>query len=156
MAALDSLAFTLKHEKGSTSLMAGVVMNELEGQIDLPDRFSVDVKAESTGLVRTFIEINVIAADRKVYMTDPISRKWLYSSSRLVTLELLLLGFPLVQELARSEIAQGLVRPDSVVDTLPCQEFSVQGGYVEGEISNLIKLLCVSTLSSLNAAIELR
>ena len=83
-------------------------------------------------------------------------RKRLYSSSRLVTLELLLLGFPLVQELARSEIAQGLVRPDSVVDTLPCQEFSVQGGYVEGEISNLIKLLCVSTLSSLNAAIELR
>ena len=67
-----------------------------------------------------------------------------------------MLGFPLVQELAGSEIAQGLVRPDSVVDTLPCQEFSVQGGYVEGEISNLIKLLCVSTLSSLNAAIELR
>ena len=84
------------------------------------------------------------------------SRVVVYSSSRLVTLELLLLGFPLVQELARSEIAQGLVRPDSVVDTLPCQEFSVQGGYVEGEISNLIKLLCVSTLSSLNAAIELR
>lgn len=75
MGALDSLAFTLTHEKGSTPLMTGIVMNEMEGAVDLPDKFSVDIKAEAT-VFSAFIEIKVIGIENTYHMTDPISGNW--------------------------------------------------------------------------------
>ena len=55
--------------------MTGIVMNELEGQVDLPNQFAVDVKAEATAF-RAFIKIDIVAANQKVYMTDPLSGRW--------------------------------------------------------------------------------
>ncbi len=75
MELLDSLAFTLTHEKGSTPLMTGIVMNEMEGEVDLPDKFSVDIKAEAT-VFSAFIQIKVIGIGDTVHMTDPISGNW--------------------------------------------------------------------------------
>ena len=50
-------------------------MNEIEGAVDLPDKFSVDIKAEAT-VFRAFIEIKVIGIGDTVHMTDPISGNW--------------------------------------------------------------------------------
>ena len=75
MMALQSLSFTLTHEKGETPLMTGLVMNELEGQVNLPDQFIVSVKAKATAF-NAFIRIDVVAINRKIYMADPLSGKW--------------------------------------------------------------------------------
>jgi len=74
MAALGSLSFTLIHESGATPLMTGVVMNEMTGEVLLPDKFKVRVAAEAAGI--TALRIDLLAADGKVHMTDPISQKW--------------------------------------------------------------------------------
>ena len=58
-----------------------------------------------------------------------------YSSSRLVTLGLLLLRLPLAKELLWGKVAEGLVRSDGVVDAFPGLELLVQGGHLQGENS---------------------
>ncbi|MBM3926232.1 MAG: LppX_LprAFG lipoprotein [SAR202 cluster bacterium] len=72
MASLKSLTFSMTHEKGVSPLMSGVVMESMDGQAALPDRFSLDVKAQATAL-RAFINIKILAASGKTYMTDPVS-----------------------------------------------------------------------------------
>ena len=74
MAALGSLSFTLTHESGATPLMTGVVMNEMTGEVLLPGKFKVRVEADAAGI--TALRIDLLAADGKVHMTDPISQKW--------------------------------------------------------------------------------
>ena len=75
MGGLDSLTFTLTHERGSTPLSPGIVMNEMEGAVNLPDKFSVDIKAEAT-IFNAFIKIKVIGIENTFHMTDPISGSW--------------------------------------------------------------------------------
>jgi hypothetical protein len=75
MSTLKSLSFSMTHETGASPLMSGVTMDSLEGQAALPDRFSLDVKAQAAAF-RAFINIQIIAAEGKAYMTNPISGQW--------------------------------------------------------------------------------
>ena len=54
-----------------------------------------------------------------------------------------------------SEIVQGLVWADGVVDTLPGHELPVQGSHLQGEVIDLVELLGMGALGQLHAAIEL-
>ena len=75
MALLDTLSFTLGHESGSILLMPGVIANELAGTVEIPDRFSLEIKAEAT-IFKAFLEITVIGTESATYMTDPLTGKW--------------------------------------------------------------------------------
>ncbi len=72
-----------------------------------------------------------------------------------MTLGLLSLVSPLGNELVGSEVTQGLVGPDGVVDVLPGQELLVQGGHLRRELHNLIELLRMGALGPLHTAVEL-
>lgn len=55
----------------------------------------------------------------------------------------------------RSELSQGLVRSNVVVDVFPLKQSLVQGSDVRVAIIDLIELLSVGALSALDTAIEL-
>ena len=75
MAALQSVAFSLEHETGTTLLQAGVNMRAVEGQVALPDGFRLKVDAVAT-LLRASIEINVIVVGNDAFITDPFTGTW--------------------------------------------------------------------------------
>ena len=72
---LESAAFTLEHEKGSTTLFPGLEMTKASGVVDIPDRFRLTVEAESA-FPRSFIKIDVVTIEETAYMTDIISGNW--------------------------------------------------------------------------------
>ena len=49
-------------------------------------------------------------------------------SSGWLTVSVLSMGMPLEQELVRSEVVEGLVRADGVVDGFPGEEFLIERG----------------------------
>lgn len=73
--ALESVAFSLDHLKGSTVLVPGVLMTRVYGEVSIPDRFRVTVEAESE-FPKSYIEIGVITIEDLVYMTDIFSGRW--------------------------------------------------------------------------------
>ena len=77
MLLLDTAGFTLEHEgAGSSQLFPGVQLSLVEGQVNMPDRFSLRVEAISS-LPRTFLEIDLVVEDR-AYHTDFVSRdRWI-------------------------------------------------------------------------------
>ncbi len=72
---LESVAFTLEHENGSTTLFPGLEMTKASGVVDIPDRFKLTVEAESA-FPRSFIKIDVVTIEDTAYMTDIISGNW--------------------------------------------------------------------------------
>ena len=72
---LNSAAFTLEHQIGSTELLPGLVMKKATGVVDIPDRLRLMVEAEVTA-PRTFVEINVIIIGHQAYMTDLFTGQW--------------------------------------------------------------------------------
>lgn len=72
---LDSAAFTLEHQIGSTALLPGLVMKKATGVVDIPDRLRLTVEAEVTS-PQTFVEINVIIVGQQAYMTDFFTGQW--------------------------------------------------------------------------------
>ena len=84
---LESAAFTLEHQIGSTTLLPGLAMTKASGVVDIPDRLRLTVEAE-VAAPRTFVEINVITIGEQAYMTDFFSGQW-----RTVPLESLPVNF---------------------------------------------------------------
>ena len=79
MVDLDTASFTLSHEdEASTNLFPGVDLNLIEGQVNMPDSFKIQVEAmTSFPLPRSFIQIDAVAAEGRAYMTDIlIEGKW--------------------------------------------------------------------------------
>jgi hypothetical protein len=72
---LESAAFTLEHLTGTTTLFPGLEMSKVFGIVDIPDRFSLTVEAEST-FPRSFVEISIVTIEDQAYMTDVISGQW--------------------------------------------------------------------------------
>ena len=72
---LNSAAFVLEHQIGSTELLPGLVMKKATGVVDIPDRLRLKVEAE-VAAPRTFVEINVIIIGEQAYMTDFFSGQW--------------------------------------------------------------------------------
>ena len=102
---LESAAFILEHEEGSTTLFPGLEMTKASGVVDIPDRFELKVEAESA-FPRSFIEIDVITIEDQAYMTDIISGNW-----REIGVEILPFRFvDLGQTLA--DIIEAIQEPD--------------------------------------------
>ena len=52
-------------------------MKQVKGQVDMPDKFRINVEAVSS-LPRSFVEVDIVAVRDQAYMTDIIHRdKWL-------------------------------------------------------------------------------
>lgn len=77
MLSLDTAHFVLEHEAGGSSvLFPGVDILRIEGRVDMPDRFSIEVEAMST-FPRSFIPINLVAVVGQARMTDFLNTdKW--------------------------------------------------------------------------------
>jgi hypothetical protein len=85
--ALESAAFTLEHQKGTTTLFPGLEMRKVSGVVDIPDKFRLTVEAESTS-PRSFVEIQIAVVGDRAYMTNFITQQW-----RQVPLEALPFSF---------------------------------------------------------------
>ncbi len=77
MMTLNTARFSLVHEgEGSVELFPGVELQQLEGQVDMPDRFRVSAEAMST-LFRSFIRIDVVVSGDRAFIRDFIDEdKW--------------------------------------------------------------------------------
>ncbi len=75
MESLKSLAFSLEHLEGVTTLIPGLAMRKVDGRVALPDRFELTVDAEVTSF-SAFVRIEVIVIGDEGYMTDPLSGQW--------------------------------------------------------------------------------
>ena len=77
MLSLDTAHFVLEHEAGGSSvLFPGVDILRIEGRVDMPDRFSIEVEAMSR-FPRSFIPINLVAVVGQARMTDFLNTdKW--------------------------------------------------------------------------------
>ncbi len=84
---LESAAFTLEHQAGSTILFPGLEMSKASGAVDVPDKIRLRVEAQST-IPRSFVEINIVTIGDKAWMTDFITGQW-----RQVPLEALPVDF---------------------------------------------------------------
>lgn len=73
--ALESVAFDLKQEKGTTTLFPGLEMSKASGLVDIPDRFSIIVEAE-LAFPRSFVEIKIVTIGNQAYITDFLSGEW--------------------------------------------------------------------------------
>lgn len=73
---LQSAAFTLEHQKGTTTLIPGYLeMRKVSGLVAIPDRFKLTVEAESS-VPRSFVEIRVVVIEEQAYMSDPGTGRW--------------------------------------------------------------------------------
>ena len=74
---LDTARFSLVHEgEGSVQLFPGIELQQLEGQVDMPDRFRLSAEAMST-LFRSFIRIDVVVEGDRAFIRDFIDEdKW--------------------------------------------------------------------------------
>ena len=72
---LESAAFTLEHRTGTTTLFLGLEMSKAFGIVDIPDRLSLTVEAESA-YPRSFVGINIVTIEDQAYMTDVLTGQW--------------------------------------------------------------------------------
>ncbi|MBI4202124.1 MAG: LppX_LprAFG lipoprotein [Chloroflexi bacterium] len=75
MSALQTAAFLLEHEQGTTPLMPGVGMRSVEGRVVLPSSFELEVSALAA-FMSAAIKVKVVAQGDEAFMTDPISGAW--------------------------------------------------------------------------------
>ena len=77
MLALDTARFALEHEGDSSSqLFPGVQVNRVTGEVDMPNKFKVQIEAVSA-FPRSFFRVDVVVVGDKALMTDFInSDKW--------------------------------------------------------------------------------
>ena len=73
--ALDSVAFTLQQQKGTTTLFPGLEMSKASGLVDIPDKFSLSVEAK-LAFPLSFVEIKIVAIGDQAYITDFLSGEW--------------------------------------------------------------------------------
>ena len=77
MIALNTVRFELVHEDdGSSQLFPGMELTRVQGEVDMPDQFSVSAEAMSL-FPRSFIGIDVAVSGDRALMTDLLNReKW--------------------------------------------------------------------------------
>ena len=73
--ALNSAAFTLEHQIGTTTLFPGLEMSKASGVVDIPDRFSLKVEAQLE-FPRSYVEVNIVTIEDQAYMTDFVTGQW--------------------------------------------------------------------------------
>lgn len=77
MLALGTARFVLEHEgDNSSQLFPGVQVNLVTGEVDMPDKFKVQIEAVSS-FPRSFFRVDVVGVGNKAFMTDFIDNdKW--------------------------------------------------------------------------------
>lgn len=75
MLALESAAFTLEQQKGTSTLFPGLEMRKASGVVDIPDKFRLTVEAESTA-PHSFVEIKIVVIGEQAYMAGFIGQQW--------------------------------------------------------------------------------
>jgi len=73
--ALKSVAFTLEHQIGTSTLFPGLEMSKASGVVDIPEKFSLKVEAELE-FPRSYVEINIVTIGDQAYMTDFLTSQW--------------------------------------------------------------------------------
>ena len=80
MIALKTVSFTLAHEDGaSTQLFPGIQMDQIEGQVQLPDSFDINVDGTFalTGGLGSYVNISLVAMGDQAFMTTSLnSGEW--------------------------------------------------------------------------------
>jgi hypothetical protein len=71
--ALESGAFTLEHQKGTTVLLPGIEMSKVYGVVEIPDRFRFTVEAQVSN---TFVKTTVVVIEDQAYMTNLLTGQW--------------------------------------------------------------------------------
>jgi hypothetical protein len=71
--ALESGAFTLEQQKGTTVLLPGIEMSKVYGVAEIPDRFRFTVEARGRN---TFVETTVVVVEDQAYMTNFLTGRW--------------------------------------------------------------------------------
>ena len=132
MAALESLSFKLTHESGGTPLMDGVLIKNIIGKVILNEAFDLQIDAEALGI--TALKLEYLATDGRVYMTEPISRKWREISFQDTPFDFTNLGDTLAQ------ILRDINLPKQNVDQAPKDGSHLQlGGTIASvNLQNLI------------------
>ena len=67
-----------------------------------------------------------------------------------------MMGLPLLDKLLGSEVAQGLVRADGIVDFFPGLELLIEGRHRPARLHHFVKLLPMRPLGPLHMPIQLR
>ena len=100
--ALQSAAFTLEHQVGTSELLPGLELNRVYGVAVIPDKFRFTVEAQIGG---AYVETEMLVIDQRAYMTNFFSGKW-----EEVSMEVLPLNFA---DLGRSlaDILQAVEAP---------------------------------------------
>ena len=75
MQGLQSLEFSMTHEKGNSPLFPGLSATKIEGAVKLPDRVQMRVEAQ-VAILRAFVEIKIVVIGSQGFMTDPITGAW--------------------------------------------------------------------------------
>ena len=73
MEVLESFHFRLHHESGNMELIAGLVIDEAEGDVVRPDNLSVSFKGSAGGIA---IRTRLITIGDDGYMTNPMTGVW--------------------------------------------------------------------------------
>lgn len=75
MTALKTARFTLEQDGQLAATFFGVELHQIEGEVDMPDKFKIRVEGIPTFL-RSFIEIRMIGVGDQASMTNPITGEW--------------------------------------------------------------------------------
>ena len=70
---MQSAAFTLEHQVGTSVLLPGLEMNRVYGVAVIPDKFRFTVEAQISG---AYVETDMVVVDQQAYMTNFITGKW--------------------------------------------------------------------------------
>jgi len=73
MQAVKSFHFVLDHTDGSTPIASGIAMTKAEGDLVRPDKLKTTISGTAMGMS---IEVELVTADGKTMMTNPLTNKW--------------------------------------------------------------------------------
>ena len=131
--ALDSVAFTLEHQKGTTTLLTGVEMRKAYGVVDIPDKFTLNVEAELVS-PRIFLEIGVVVIGDQAYVTDLLSGKWSRASLESVPVNVSNLGQTLA-DITKAVRTPVLVGSEGLVGR---ETYHIKGTIQSEDLSGLV------------------
>lgn len=77
---VKSFHFILDHNTGGTKISSVIVMTKMEGDVAKPDRMQAKISGTAAGMS---LEMQLVAADGKILMTNPLNGKWETPASQL-------------------------------------------------------------------------
>ena len=72
---LESASFSLNHLKGTTTLIPGVLMTKISGDVLIPDRSSITVEAQIE-FPKSYVEIDIVTIKENAFMTSIFGGAW--------------------------------------------------------------------------------